>query len=121
MIQSESICNIVAATRRKTRSIEFSLNYTKLATLVIRLMWGRAKNCKKILHPVGIEPGTFCNHSDANLASVTFRILNFTFVDAPIDSMEHISVLQVLNIGYVTYTFQMKQTQMYVCTLKNLF
>ena len=36
---------------------EFFLNYTKLAMLAKRLLWGRAK---KLPH-VGIEPGTSCD------------------------------------------------------------
>ena len=44
----------------------------------------------KMLPPVGIAPGTFCDPlwllpDWANSASVNLGIFNFTFVDAPID------------------------------------
>ena len=60
MIQSESICNIVAATKRKTRSIEFSPKYTKLAILAIKTYVGKSE-LNLAIPPVGIEQWASCD------------------------------------------------------------
>ena len=59
-----------------------------------------------MLHPVRIEPATFCDQrwcspAGANLASVILEIFNFTFASAPIDFWNQMIQLKSIEHDYI--------------------